>query len=119
MTNSTKELDPLYSTLGGDPDLATLVELFVEELPNRVQTMRECLQIADLEGLQQAAHQLKGAAGSYGFHQITAEAAEVERTVREGRGEQTCLHGGIVGRDLRPRPSRNSAALNVEISCLA
>ena len=87
MTHMTEELDPLYSTLGGDPDLATLVEMFVEEMPNRVQTMRDCLQAADLDGLQRAAHQLKGAAGSYGFHEITNEAAQLERTVRDRRGE--------------------------------
>ena len=88
MANLTKELDPLYSTLGGDPDLATLVEMFVDEMPLRVKTIRDCMQSTDLDGLQRAAHQLKGAAGSYGFHEITNEAAQLERAVRDRREVQ-------------------------------
>jgi len=88
MTHVTKEFEPLYSTLGGDPDLATLVEMFVDEMPQRVKTMRDCFEAGDLDGLQRAAHQLKGAAGSYGFHEITHEAAALERAVREGRSQQ-------------------------------
>jgi histidine phosphotransfer protein HptB len=88
MTDTINEIELLFSTLGGDPELATLVEMFVDELPRRVQAMRDCLQAADLDGLQRAAHQLKGAAGSYGFHEITDEAAHLERAVRERRGDQ-------------------------------
>ncbi len=87
MTPLTSDLEPLYSTLGGDPDLATLVEMFVDEMPQRIRSMRECLTALDMEGLQRAAHQLKGAAGSYGFQEITNESAILERAVRERRDE--------------------------------
>ena len=65
------ELEPLYSSLGADPDLAELVAMFVDEIAGRVGRMRDCLDAGDTDGLRRAAHQLKGAAGSYGFFQLT------------------------------------------------
>jgi len=70
---------PLYSSLAFDPDLAPLVELFVEDLPDRAEMLLDRLQASDREGLRRAAHQLTGAAGSYGFQDITHRAAVVEQ----------------------------------------
>jgi len=81
------ETEPLYSSLGTDPDLGEIVDLFVDEMPNRISTILDCLKASDWEGLRCTAHQLKGAAGSYGFHSITPSAAAVEDSVREGQPE--------------------------------
>jgi HPt (histidine-containing phosphotransfer) domain-containing protein len=78
----------LYSSLGTDPDLGQLVDLFVEEMPGRVAGVLEQLSRDDWDGLRQTAHQLKGAAGSYGFQPITASAARVEDAIREGLPEE-------------------------------
>jgi histidine phosphotransfer protein HptB len=82
---------PLYSSLAFDPDLAPLVELFVEDLPDRAEMLLDRLQASDAEGLRHVAHQLTGAAGSYGFHDITAEAAVVEQTIVAGRSEEEVI----------------------------
>ncbi len=74
----------IYSDLGGDPDLGDLVALFVEEMPERAQTIRSHHASGDLELLRRAAHQLKGAAGSYGFAPISAAAAELDQAIRSG-----------------------------------
>lgn len=78
----------LYSSLGSDPDLAELVDLFVEEMPDRVAAMLDQLDKSDWQGLRRTAHQLAGAAGSYGFDTISPCAAEVENAVRQNEPEE-------------------------------
>jgi len=78
MSESTLDGQHIYSSLGDDPDLGELVELFVSEMPDRVSTLQGQLQQADWEQLRRTAHQLKGAAGSYGFDQLTPYAAQLE-----------------------------------------
>ena len=77
----------VYSTLGLDPDLAELVEMFVDELPERVAKIREFWDNADMEGLGRAAHQLKGAAGSYGFDELTPALQRLDHSVRSSHSE--------------------------------
>ncbi len=73
----------LFSTLAEDPDLAEIVEMFVDEMPDRVENILNCLQSEDWDGLRRASHQLKGAAGSYGFPTITPCAGVLESAVRQ------------------------------------
>jgi histidine phosphotransfer protein HptB len=77
----------IYSSLGGDPDLGELVELFVAEMPERVDLLETYYETANWEELRRTAHQIKGAAGSYGFHDITPAAARVEAAVKGRTGE--------------------------------
>ena len=74
--------------LASDPDLREIVDLFVEEMPGRVAGMLEQLRAADWEGLRRSAHQLRGAAGSYGFDPISPSAGKVEAAIRDGEPEQ-------------------------------
>ncbi len=88
MNGSIAGSEPLYSSLSGDPELGKIVELFVNEMPDRVATVLEQLENSDWEGLRRTVHQLKGAAGSYGFDPISPSAAEVEAAVCDGEPEQ-------------------------------
>lgn len=83
----------LYSEFGLDPDLGEIVELFVQEMPDRVATLLDCLGAGDREGLRRVAHQLKGAAGSYGFQSISPCAADVENRIRQGAPEEQIRQG--------------------------
>ena len=67
--------------------MAELVELFVDEMPDRIQNFTILLEQAEWEELCRAAHQLKGAAGSYGFDAISPVAAAVEDKIRAGYPE--------------------------------
>ncbi len=87
----SREDAPLYSSLAFDPDLAPLVELFVEDLPDRAEMLLDCLQASDRNGLQRAAHQLTGAAGSYGFQDITQKAAIVEQKLGAMAAEEEVI----------------------------
>jgi HPt (histidine-containing phosphotransfer) domain-containing protein len=77
----------LYSSLGGDPDLGELVEMFVFEMPDRIDRLERQYETANWEELRRTAHQIKGAAGSYGFHEITPAAAKLEAAIKGRTGE--------------------------------
>jgi HPt (histidine-containing phosphotransfer) domain-containing protein len=79
----------LYSNLAGDPTLGPLVDLFVAEMPSQIARLIDRLEGCDWEGLRQAAHQLKGAAGSYGFPAISPAAAQLEDAIRRQLPEET------------------------------
>ncbi len=72
---------PLHSDLAGDPEMQYLLEFFVERLPDRARSMVVALDSGDLEQLKVLAHQLKGAAGSYGFFPITDLCRDLEARV--------------------------------------
>ena len=76
---------PIYSTLATDRALADLVELFVDELPDRVSRLQQLFDANDRCELERAAHQLKGSAGSYGFDPLTPAAARLEHAASEDR----------------------------------
>ena len=88
MTKTPTKGEPLYSTLGGDPDLGEIVEMFVAEMPDRVAAMTTQFDTADCEGLRRSAHQLKGAAGSHGFDSISPCAARLEDALLENELEE-------------------------------
>lgn len=74
----------LYSSLGDDPDLAEIVEMFVEELPRRIEGIVAATQQRNWAEVGRLAHQIKGAGGSHGFDQMTKPAAIVEDLARHG-----------------------------------
>jgi len=88
MSFTPSQIEPLYSNLGSDPDLGEIVELFVEEMPGRIETIVEQYNAGDWDSLRRTAHQLKGAAGSYGFEQVTPVAAHLERSIDTSEPEE-------------------------------
>ena len=88
MTGTASGAEPIYSRLADDAELKRLVELFVQDMPERVSNLLARLEASDWEGVRRIAHQLKGAAGSYGFDPLTLSATRVEETVRQSRPAQ-------------------------------
>ena len=90
-------MDPLksngdiYSQLGGDPDLGELVTMFVDEMPGRLVTFQAAQAAGNREAIGRLAHQMKGAAGSYGFDQATPYAARLEKAARENVPDEELL----------------------------
>lgn len=87
MVGNEMPVEPIFSTLVNDPELGRIVPLFVEEMPGRVKQLRTRLESSDWDGLRQVAHQMKGAAGSYGFQPITPFAARLEQAIKDGQPE--------------------------------
>jgi HPt (histidine-containing phosphotransfer) domain-containing protein len=72
-----------YSTYCHDPDMTELVQLFVQEIPDRLAVLEQNLAQGNWSELARFAHQLKGAGGSYGFPQLTPFAARLEQLAKQ------------------------------------
>ena len=62
---------------------AELIGFFISELPERIEALRQASNARDVEDIQRIAHQLKGAAPSYGFPAIGSAASELEHAALE------------------------------------
>jgi signal transduction histidine kinase/CheY-like chemotaxis protein/HPt (histidine-containing phosphotransfer) domain-containing protein len=80
----TDGLAPLLSTFAEDPDLSEIVAAFIGSLPERVGEIRTAMERQDVQALRRLTHQLKGAAGGYGFAMITDAAAAVQDAIDRG-----------------------------------
>jgi CheY-like chemotaxis protein len=74
----------ILSDLAEDEDMIDLIERFVAGLPSQAKRLDDAHTANDRETVRRLAHQLKGAAGGYGFPTITAAAAVLEERAREG-----------------------------------
>jgi HPt (histidine-containing phosphotransfer) domain-containing protein len=70
---------PIRSQFADDPDMADLVELFVSEMPSRIESLRNAWEEGQIGLLTRIAHQLSGACGGYGFPTVGSAARELER----------------------------------------
>jgi HPt (histidine-containing phosphotransfer) domain-containing protein len=70
--------DVYFSELAGDPEMAELIQSFVNEIPERVRLVERHWERHELGELRRIAHQLKGACGGYGFPQVGQAAAKLE-----------------------------------------
>lgn len=84
MSRNQLEQPAIFSKLAGDPVLTQLIAEFVAELPTRAVRLRRQLADQDWTALMRTAHQLKGAAGSYGFDAITPVASKLELQINHG-----------------------------------
>jgi CheY-like chemotaxis protein/HPt (histidine-containing phosphotransfer) domain-containing protein len=106
--------EPLVSEFANDPDIADILSEFVRLLGDRAMTLTSALARNDLEALKRVVHQLKGAAGGYGFPSITEQAKVVEDAVSQAgdAGElkkavdsltSLCFRAGFKGDASRPK----------------
>ncbi len=84
-------VEPIYSSLATDPVLGEIVEMFVDEVPARIETLLSQAAADDWEALGRTAHQLKGAFGSHGFNELTPAAKNLESAARGGLPEEQIL----------------------------
>jgi signal transduction histidine kinase/DNA-binding NarL/FixJ family response regulator len=75
---------PAIAPAQADPAIAKLTTAFIGRLPERVMKIQTLLEEQDLGHLQDAIHQIRGAAGGYGFPAITEVAARAEQKIRDG-----------------------------------
>ena len=86
--NSTSgEQARLVSEFAGETDMAELIEYFLAELKDRIGGLEHAFMLGDHERLRQLAHQLKGAAGGYGYPSITNSAADLEFSLAAEQAE--------------------------------
>ncbi len=85
---------PLDSEFANDSDMVEIIEQFVAGLASRSDELLEAARKNEREAVRRLAHQLKGAAGGFGFPSITAAAALVEELARDP--QQGSLDGEAV-----------------------
>ena len=83
---------PLHSEFERDPDLRDLVILFVDELDDRVESIRAAHHNMDFPTLCRLAHQIKGSAGGYGFHPIGDAAGRLEYELLGDQADQPTIN---------------------------
>lgn len=110
MVNSNESNSRIYSVLADDPDLHELVKMFVDEMPARIKTLFCEYENKDWKAMEQTAHQLNGAAGSYGFQGVSPMAGKLEAALKTMTSEETIYQHLIELVDLCQRMSTASSA---------
>jgi signal transduction histidine kinase/CheY-like chemotaxis protein/HPt (histidine-containing phosphotransfer) domain-containing protein len=79
----------LDDRLMGDADvIAKIIDVFLEDMPRRIEALKGCAAGADLEGAGQEAHSIKGAAAGIGGEALRRAAFEIEKAGRVGDAER-------------------------------
>jgi len=74
----------IRSQYADDPELAGVLDQFVQGLPGQIEAMSLAAQAGLWEELRRLAHRLKGAGGSYGYPSLTEAARGLEEAARAG-----------------------------------
>ena len=82
MTDPTSQSAPLQSEFASDSDMQELIQMFVDELPQRVAEFRFAWDRANAPELGRLAHQMKGAAPGYGFTPLGESAKALEAALK-------------------------------------
>ena len=80
----TQNTAHLQSQLANDPEMAELLDLFLSELPKRVEVVMHAVRARELHTLRRVAHQMKGSCAGYGFPTIGAAAGTIEQNLDQG-----------------------------------
>jgi HPt (histidine-containing phosphotransfer) domain-containing protein len=66
--------------IAGEPDLITeLIDLYLGEVPQLIDSIRKALQLNDWKAARRAAHTLRGSSGNLGVLQLSSLADKLER----------------------------------------
>ncbi len=71
----------IRSEFANDPDMREIVEMYVQEMPERIGRLEEVWTGQHLDELKRLAHQIKGASGGYGFTPVGDAASRLESTL--------------------------------------
>ena len=75
----------MMERLMDDEDLARkLTQAFLKDIPQRFDTLRECLNEGNVQGAERLTHLIKGASASVGGIVLTAVAFKMEKASRAG-----------------------------------
>ncbi len=73
----------------GDQELAnTVIEIFLEDIPPQIQSLKDLFDRGDIAGSGQRAHAIKGAAANVGGEALREVASEIEKAGKAGDSEK-------------------------------
>jgi len=97
--------DTLRRIQNDEEFLRTLYGAFIDDLPNKFNTLDEAIAGGEFKKAQQAAHSLKGAAATVGAVSLRDAALEIEMAARDGDADKiNTLYPGLrdkAGRTLK------------------
>ena len=76
-------VEPLISDFADDPDMAEIIEMFIDGLSDRIESITTAFEDRNFTTVSGIAHQLKGAAGGYGYPSLSELAFEVEHLAKQ------------------------------------
>jgi HPt (histidine-containing phosphotransfer) domain-containing protein len=69
---------------GDDSFLRELIQIYLDDSPQLITEIENCLEQGDASRLTRAAHSLKGSSANFGAMQLHAASEKIERLGREG-----------------------------------
>lgn len=84
-------VEPLISEYADDPDMVEIIGLFVHGLKDRITDISRAFDDRNFTTVSGIAHQLKGAAGGYGYPQLSELAFEVEQLAKHNAPDDQLL----------------------------
>jgi len=81
-TNSSAAIEPLISDFADDPDMLKIIEMFVDGLSSRIESILTAFEDRNFTTVSGIAHQLKGASGGYGYPSVSELAFDVEQLAK-------------------------------------
>lgn len=76
--------DPVFSALVDEPQMAELIDAFVQDLPTKLRDLHLLIAKSEIGKLAPALHELRTSAGIYGFDVIADICHEIEDSLQEG-----------------------------------
>ncbi len=77
----------IVSQYANDPEMAELVQLFLSELPKRIEALNTAWTESRITDVTRMAHQLRGACSGYGFPSLGKAAGALEDGLRTTAAE--------------------------------
>ena len=85
---SLATVKPLISDFADDPDMSEIIVMFVDGLEERIKAIQTAFNERIFTTVSGIAHQLKGAAGGYGYPTLSELAFEVEQLTKKNAPEE-------------------------------
>lgn len=80
----------LSFTDDGDPELLLdLIQMFLDDGPEKVRAVQQGLQAGDFDKMERAAHSLKGSSGNLGAHLLQDTCEKIQIATRQKRLDET------------------------------
>jgi PAS domain S-box-containing protein len=81
-------VEPLISDFADDPDMLEIIEMFIDGLHERIESIQAAFNDRIFTTVSGIAHQLKGAAGGYGYPTLSELGFEVEQLAEQNAPDQ-------------------------------
>jgi HPt (histidine-containing phosphotransfer) domain-containing protein len=104
----------LLALMDGDQALLQeIIDVFLEDAPQRIERVRRALGARDAEDLYNAAHALKGSAGNFSAPNVVGHARRLEALALEGDLHAAAIEFGFLLPDMDRLVAELAAARNV------